>query len=702
MTRIQERLQQIQRLQMVGRVREIALCHDLLQSNEHLILHFYGPGGIGKTTVLEAFRDSCLAQNIAVAHLDGRYIEATPEAFSQAVAASNKHQNKQVILIDTFERLRSLENWLRDFYLPTLPDNTRLIFCGRVPLGDAWRSDAGWHGLIKEIALKNLTSEETTDFLNARAIPLEHHPQFFSFTHGYPLALSLMADVCAQSGTQGGTQSSNQGGTQSSNQGGSIPLESPDMLQTLLRRFVDDIPSNAHREALEICALFRITTESVLTALLLQHPVAFIHDLFTWLASVSFMERSPLGISPHDLAREAILADLRWRHPVRLTTLNRQARAYFIRRFSEASPAEQPHLIQDYIFLHKDNPIIRAAFTWDDTYNTESVQPADISQLRQMVARHEGEASAQLFDLWATHPAHQAVVFQESFGGEPQGFLSFLDIAKVNHTDAQVDPAVQSALAYLKEQDVKLGPEETVMYFRFWMTNDSYQAVSPLQSQIIVQCVRYYLMNNNLAFSFFPCSDPDFWHLAFTYADIQRLPEADFDMGGHTYGVYGHNWQQTPAMDWLTLLSTREDGLGPAQFLSETGTPTLTISYRTIDSETFEKAVRDALKHFTDPDELFGNALLESRLMSERVTAEAHWQERSIALQTLLAETMATLEKHPKQARAYRALYKTFIHPEPTQEKAAEMLDLPFSTYRRHLNEGIDYVVRTLWHKASE
>jgi hypothetical protein len=669
---------------MVGRMKELSLCHDLLQSDKHVLLHFYGPGGIGKTTVLEAFRDSCLATNLTVTLIDGRHIEATPEAFLQAVA-----ERSSIILIDTFERLRPLEGWLRDFYIPSLSEDTRLVFCGRGPLDDAWRSDAGWQRLTKEIAIGNLTQIETHDFLTARNVPAAQHALAFDVTHGYPLALSLIAEVCAQNGD--------------------IPLESPDILQTLLRRFVDDIPSNAHREALEISALFRITNESVLAALLPQHPVSLTHELFTWLAGVSFMERSALGIFPHDLAREAILADLRWRHPERFTNLHRQARAYFIRRFREVISTEQPHLIQDYIFLHKDNPIIRDAFTWDEKEGGSSGAFAeialftDIPKLRQMVATHEGTDAAQLFTHWATHPAHHAMVFRESFGGEPLGFLSFLDIAKIEESNAKIDPAVASALAYLKQQNVTLKPDksESIIYFRFWMTKDNYQAVSPLQSQILVQCVRHYLMTQHLAFSFFPCSDPDFWYLAFTYADIQRLPEADFVINNQAYGVYGHNWQQTPPMDWLTLLSTREDGLGPVQFLSETGTPTLTITYSTLDIATFEKAIRDALKHFTDPDEFFGNALLESRLVSECVQPDAHWQERSVALQTLLQETMATLEKHPKQARAYRALDATFLHPAPTQEKAAELLDLPFSTYRRHLNEGIDYVIRTLWHKEN-
>jgi hypothetical protein len=131
--------------------------------------------------------------------------------------------------------------------------------------------------------------------------------------------------------------------------------------------------------------------------------------------------------------------------------------------------------------------------------------------------------------------------------------------------------------------------------------------------------------------------------------------------------------------------------------MDATGLVTHTVQYKVIDEETFEKSIRHALKNLHDPDEFFGNPLLESSL----VETTHHWLQRALALQQLLYATIATLEKHPKQARAYRALDKTFLHPEATQEQAAEMLDIPFSTYRRHLNEGIDYVVRTLWHRLN-
>ncbi|MFI9769625.1 hypothetical protein ACIHJG_22540 [Streptomyces sp. NPDC052415] len=47
--------------------------------------------------------------------------------------------------------------------------------------------------------------------------------------------------------------------------------------------------------------------------------------------------------------------------------------------------------------------------------------------------------------------------------------------------------------------------------------------------------------------------------------------------------------------------------------------------------------------------------------------------------------------------KRHRALVTTYLKGAPTQEAAAERLDLPFSTYRRHLTSGVERVAELLW-----
>jgi ribulose kinase len=82
----------------------------------------------------------------------------------------------------------------------------------------------------------------------------------------------------------------------------------------------------------------------------------------------------------------------------------------------------------------------------------------------------------------------------------------------------------------------------------------------------------------------------------------------------------------------------------------------------------------------------------------ERVTAHGT-AERVAALQASIQEAAESLQTSPREAKYYRALYHTYLHPVPTQEQAAELLDLPFSTFRRHLKAGVARVTDILWHQ---
>jgi len=55
------------------------------------------------------------------------------------------------------------------------------------------------------------------------------------------------------------------------------------------------------------------------------------------------------------------------------------------------------------------------------------------------------------------------------------------------------------------------------------------------------------------------------------------------------------------------------------------------------------------------------------------------------------------LQASPRLVKFHRALYHTYLQPAATQEQAAEVLDLPFSTYRRHLRSGIEELTSRLW-----
>ena len=62
-------------------------------------------------------------------------------------------------------------------------------------------------------------------------------------------------------------------------------------------------------------------------------------------------------------------------------------------------------------------------------------------------------------------------------------------------------------------------------------------------------------------------------------------------------------------------------------------------------------------------------------------------------------EAVDALRADPRGEKLVRALDRTYLRPAPTQEAAAELLGLPFSTYRGHLTRGLERVVDWLWQR---
>src|SRR5436305_639019 len=80
-------------------------------------------------------------------------------------------------------------------------------------------------------------------YLGKRSLPPGQHSDILGFTHGHPLALSLVVDVYAQRGDVP-----------------TKPEDAPDVVRVLLEQLVQKVPGPAHRSALEACALVRLTT----------------------------------------------------------------------------------------------------------------------------------------------------------------------------------------------------------------------------------------------------------------------------------------------------------------------------------------------------------------------------------------------------------------------------------------------------------
>ena len=198
-----------------------------------------------------------------------------------------------------------------------------------------------------------------------------------------------------------------------------------------------------------------------------------------------------------------------------------------------------------------------------------------------------------------------------------------------------------------------------------------------------------YLGTPNLAWDFLTLAEPERWDDYFAAADLPRAAGADFVVGGRRYGLFAHDFRRVPVDALLELVTER----ALAQDVTPSP-PTVEPPLLVLSQPEFDDAVRQALRDLRRPDLLARNPLLRTRLVRDRAGDE---EPGAATLEALVWAAVETLREHPRDDKLWRAVERTYVRPAATQERAAAALGLPFSTYRRHLTQGVDRVVAWLW-----
>lgn len=642
------------------------------------MLHVHGPGGIGKTTLLAAFAQLAEECGREVIALDARNFEPTPAAFLRALDAAGislaHWPQRSVLLIDTYELLGSLDGWLRESFLPQLPAHALVVLAGRNPPAPAWRADLAWGALTRVIALHDLLPDECHAYLSRRGIAASRHPAILRATGGHPLALALAADVVAQRDDDG------------------LDLRSePNLVQTLLERFLREIPSPLHRQALAVCSIVWTTTEALL-ARALDLPDA--REPFEWLRQLSFIEQGPHGLQPHALAREVLDADWRWRDSDGRQRLRERLHPLLVSRIQTAQGLELQRAWFDYFYLMRESPTIAPYFDWTaiGSAYAEPATPADHAAIVAMVARHQGDQSARIAAHWLARQPQAFLAFR-TVAGELFGFLAQLTIHDAAPCDLEADPAVAAALRYA-ERRAPAKPGEEIVYLRFWMSAEHHQGVSSALNLTAINSSIYWTTHPQLAWNFIAMADPAFLESHLAAMHMHRVPEADFTVGGRTYGVFAHDWREEPIAAWLAVKAE----IGAVGQARRPAPEPLDDPPSWPSREAFVADVRQALRDYTRADLLAGSPLMRSRI----VRAAAGGPPQPAALQRVLREAAEMLAANPRDARLYRAIHRTYLEPAGTQEQAAELLGLPFNTYRYHLGQGIERIAGWLWQREMD
>ncbi|CAN5505151.1 ATP-binding protein [soil metagenome] len=690
-----DRLSAARRAHFVGRKRERHRFSETLRSTEPEfdVLFIHGPGGIGKTSLLQAFGSIAEESKIPCDYVDLRDVEPVPEAFLETLArrstflglpyphgdGNSEHgPDRAVLLLDTWEEMDPIDTWFRDVYLPQLPSGLLVVLAGRSAPNVAWHSDPGWREVAEVWPLDELDERESRTLALRLGVPPNQEERVLALARGHPLALALAAEAVRIAPERPFEL-----------------LEAPTVIEALLCRFVDDLPSRAHRTALEACMVLRSTTEPLLEGMLGDlHEEVDIRALFDWLGRLPFVEVTPSGLLLHDLARDVLEADLRWRSPDRIHDLHRRAGKLLAARLRRpASSSEQERTLMDFAFLYRKSgvagPLLKELrVMWRNTpgIQRETARADNWEEIRQLISSQEGEDSAVVAEYWYRHSPEAFEVYRTE-AGDFAGLLVVLRIENFEPSAANIDPGAAAALAAVSRHG-ELAADERALLFRFWMATESYQSVSPVQSLIFARTVWHYLTTPALAFSIIPCFNGDAWAMLFDFVGLTRCPEGDFTVDDRSYAAFSKDWRAVPPETWLATLGSLS-----------TSTPRDRAADNFVEAGIFAEALKKALQRYTRPNRLRGNALLHTAIIAREVDAGALDAERGEALRTLLEAETAALEEDPRTATYGQALRLTYLKPAPTQALAAERMDMPFSTYRRHLANGLRELTEALWAK---
>jgi hypothetical protein len=675
----------------VGRAAELDVFSTWLTAGSFSVLWVYGPGGIGKSTLLRAFAEAARNAGYLLAQIDGARVMPTPDGIGAAVweslsdgidahfelAYGRRPAKPSVIMIDAAERLQPVEGWLREDFLPALPAETRVIIAGRRPPDAAWRSDPGWRDLLRLMPLRNFSPDQTRTLLKIEGMPTNLLDQVMTLTHGHPLAVSLLVDAVRRSGPGIDVPESLQ--------------DLPDVVTALLGRIVEHAPTGRHRAALQVSAHAAATTEPLLrTALPAEAEEA--SELWEWLRDLSIMEETQAGIFPHDVARDVLEADLRRRDPDTYADIHRRLRGYLVDQVkaSAGNPDALQQAVADLLFLIRDHPVAGAYWYWDALEGCPG-QPAQPSQFDVMIAmtsETQGEQQAELAAHWLGRQPEAFRVF-EGPDGEIGGYAARLALHLASPEDIEADPGTAALWRY-SQQHHPPRPGELVLGWRFVVDRDPDERHPRLAGTMFgAWHVIDILLRGPTAWEFDACyTDLDYWERFFNHFDFVHLPEADYHIGPSRYVTFGHDWRRVGVADWLEVTAARE--------LGEQVTITAPEPAAMLSHEEFASSVKQALRSLHQPQALLRNPLMASSMVQNELREHPDHRPDQV-LRGLIINAAQVVKADPRAEAQYRVLDRTYLHPAPSQEKAAELLDLSFSTYRRYRDRGIEAITGWLW-----
>ena len=471
---IADRLAEATRSTFVGRQKELSILSDAIQAAmpPFLVAFIHGPGGIGKSHLLQAALNRADPE-VYHCYLDCREIEPTPKGFQIALGAileipepesdlssivaclENKGQ-RTVVVLDTYEAFGLIDTWLRQVFVPALPDNTLTIIAGREAPNSAWYTTPGWQDLFREIRLRELSADDAGKMLELRGVTQQQIKRVQAFARGYPLVLEMAAVAIRSQKDLDITEG-----------------PPPEVLRQLTQAFLAGLPMETSK-AVEATSVVRRVTESLLRELLQLSDVS---EMFANLQALPFIDVTTEGLIFHDAVRDAISSDMAQRDPERYRTYRRRAWLYFTEASQRAIARTLWQYTADLLYMI-ENPVVRGAFfpKGATEYRVEPAASDDAEAIRTIVESSEPEESARhLMRWWHWHPETFRVVKAQD--GKVVAFHLLFEPGDVSQELLMEDSVTAAWLQHLADDPIFHG--ERVLFGRKLLDRATGEVPSP-------------------------------------------------------------------------------------------------------------------------------------------------------------------------------------------------------------------------------
>lgn len=540
---IGDRLREKAERRFVGRDFELAeLGNALVAESGGAQLYFvHGPGGIGKTTLLERLKRDATRAGIVCASVDASAVAATPMAVIaaiaeelaliattvtlQAIAAAMTSLDCRLLLIDSFDAMADASGWVREKLLPALPAEVRIVVAGRNAPDTHWTAHPLWSEAMRCIELNSLSSEESSHLLQVHAVDEAAHGAIIELSHGHPLALVLLAAEMHKYGK--------------------IPSNlGRDAVRELIKRCVSAAPTPLHRTALEVSARARTTTVALLAGVVdpLQAP-----SLFNWLSEQCYMNVGARGLSPHDLVRDVVDENLRWRDPEGSRALDGALNICLLRQLRDGR--YDPHAAMELQFLERNSAVMKRYFDFG-ALGSVSIAAASAADRDGIARLRDGglpPAEKAMFDLWSGHPDTRTFVARRP-DGSVCGVTLILGLDRVDDLTAERDPIVSAVRLSLSQS--RCGSDGVFLMSRFTIPEGDRREASPAMNALQICHLMHWATEQDLHLWIIVAHHPD--HFAPLLAEMHfgRMPGCDRTVEGVPIGCFVHDWKSEPWLIW--------------------------------------------------------------------------------------------------------------------------------------------------------